>query len=110
MPGNTLTTASTVMCPHGGQAILITSNARVTAGGSPVLLESDTHVVVGCPFTIGPKYQPCVQIAWSGGAARTSVGGTAPLVQSSVGQCKSAEGIVQGVAIIVNTQTKAFSQ
>jgi len=33
---NLLTTASQVMCPHGGQATLTTSNTKVTAGGSPV--------------------------------------------------------------------------
>lgn len=110
MPGNNLTTASTIVCPHGGQAILMTSNARVTAGGPPVLLESDVHVVAGCPFTVGTKYQPCVKIEWSAGAAKVSVGGTAPLVQASIGLCKSAEGIVQGVAIIVNTQIEVLSQ
>ena len=110
MPGNILTTASTIMCPHGGQAILMTSNTRVTAGGAPTLLESDVHVVAGCPFMVGTKYQPCVKIEWSGGAAKTSFGGTAPLVQSSIGQAKSAEGMVQGMAIIVSTQMEAFSQ
>jgi len=110
MPGNNLTTASTVMCPHGGQAILMTSNAKVTAGGPQVLLESDVHVVAGCPFTVGTKYQPCVKIEWSAGAAKVSVGGIAPLVQSSIGQCKSAEGVVQGVAVIVNTQAQVLAQ
>ena len=31
MPGNLLTIASTIMCPHGGQAILFTANAGVMA-------------------------------------------------------------------------------
>ena len=53
MPGGVLTTASTILCPHGGIAVLTTANARVTAGGAPVLLESDIHTVAGCPFEIG---------------------------------------------------------
>ncbi len=111
MPGNLLTTASTIMCPHGGQAILSTSNARCLADGAPVLLESDIHPVAGCPFTLPlPKYSPCVRIEWAAGAGRATVNGTAVLVKSSIGKCISAEGATQGVAIIVNTQIKASAQ
>jgi hypothetical protein len=104
-----LTTASTVMCPHGGQAILPTANARVTAGGPQVLLQSDTHIVVGCPFTVGSKYSPCVRIQWSAGATKVAVGGQPPLTQTSVGTCYGAEGAPQGVAIIASTQPRASS-
>ncbi len=104
---NLLTTASQIMCPHGGQATLITSNARVSAGGAPVLLEADIHIVAGCPFTIGPKYAPCVRIEWSAGAAMSTIDGFKPLTQSSMGRCIGAEGAPQGVAMIVQTQLKA---
>jgi hypothetical protein len=111
MPGNYLTTASTIICPHGGQAQLLTANTRVTAIGAQVLLESDVHPVVGCPFTVGPKYSPCVRIEWAAAAAtKSTVNGTAPLVQSSIGKCLNVEGAPQGVAIIVNTQPKGFGQ
>ncbi|MEW6417497.1 MAG: hypothetical protein AB1480_05170 [Nitrospirota bacterium] len=110
MPGNILTTASTIMCTHGGQATLFTSNARVFADGAPVLLESDIHPVVGCPFTVGTKYSPCVRIEWSAGASRSTINGTPVLIQSSIGRCINAEGATQGVAIIVNTQIKASAQ
>ena len=106
MTGNLLTTASSVMCPHGGQAMLVTSNARVTASGAPILLETDIHPVVGCPFTIGPKYSPCVRIEWSAGSRAVSIGGTPVLVTTSVGKCIGAEGAPQGVAIIGQTQMK----
>jgi hypothetical protein len=104
---NLLTTASQVMCPHGGQATLMTSNTQVTADGSPVLLESDVHIVAGCSFTIGPKYSPCVRIEWSAGTTMSQGNGTAFLTQSSVGQCLGAEEATQGVAMIVQTQMKA---
>jgi len=104
---NLLTTASSVMCPHGGQAVLMTSNARVTAGGAPVLLESDIHIIAGCPFTIGPKYSPCVRIEWSAGAAMSTIDGVKPLTQSSVGRCIGVEGAPQGLAMVVQTQLKA---
>jgi hypothetical protein len=72
-----------------------------------VLLESDIHAVVGCPFFIGLKYSPCVRIEWTAGAANATIGGVAPLIQTSIGKCYSPEGLLQGVAIIANTQPKA---
>ena len=98
------------MCPHGGQATLFTSNTRVSVDGAPALLVSDIHPVAGCPFTVGPKYSPCVRIEWSAGAARVNIGGTPVLVQTSLGRCLNAEGAVQGVAVIVNSQIKASGQ
>lgn len=110
MPGNNLTTSSKIQCPHGGQAMLTTSNAKVLAGRAALLLESDIHSVVGCPFTVGSKYSPCVRIEWTAGVAQVTVAGTAPLVKSSLGKCFNAEGALQGVAIIVTTQMKASSR
>ena len=105
-----LTTTSTIQCPHGGMAQLFTINRGVLAGGAPILLESDVHPVVGCPFTVGPKYSPCVRIQWSLGSVQGTINGTPPLIQTSIGQCLNAEGAPQGIALIVNTQPKANSQ
>jgi uncharacterized Zn-binding protein involved in type VI secretion len=110
MPGNLLTTASTIMCPHGGQVILTTANSRVTVEGSPVLLETDIHVVAGCPFTLpAPKPSPCIRVEWSLGASKVSINGTPALTQSSIGLCYSPESAPQGVALIVNTQMKGMA-
>ncbi|MBS1912264.1 MAG: hypothetical protein JST22_09790 [Bacteroidetes bacterium] len=107
MPGAVLTTLSTVMCPHGGQAILTTANTACSVDNGSALLETDVHTVAGCPFTLpGPKYSPCIRIQWSAGSAAAGCNGTPVLVASSIGQCYSAEGVVQGVAIIVNTQAR----
>lgn len=111
MPGPLLTTASTILCPHGGRAVLTTANARTTAQRLPVLLETDVHTVVGCPFTLpGPKPSPCVRIQWSAGSPRASVNGTPVLTQASLGLCYSPESAPQGVALIVNTQPHATAQ
>ena len=111
MPGFILTTTSTVLCTHGGQAVLTTSNQRLMIDNAPALLESDVHAVAGCPFQIpigtGTKPSPCVRIEWAGGEAQMKVGGAGVLVQSSVGKCISPEGAPQGVAIIASTQTKS---
>ncbi len=108
MPANVLTTASTIMCPHGGQVQLLTTNTRATASGAPALLQTDRHTVVGCPFTLpGGKYSPCVRAEWQSPATRATVNGTAVLLHTSVGLCYSPENAVQGTAIIVNTQLRA---
>jgi len=99
-----LTTTSSVQCPHGGRAILTTSNTSSQAG-TPMLLESDTHPVVGCSFFAGSNYSPCLTIEWSAGASALTIGGTKVLLKTSVGKCKAGTGAIQGVAIIASTQT-----
>ncbi|OQX17039.1 MAG: hypothetical protein BWK76_10875 [Desulfobulbaceae bacterium A2] len=110
MAGQQLTTASTVLCPHGGVAQLVTANTAVSADHAAVLLESDIHSVSGCPFMVGNTSSPCVRITWSAGSARALINGTASLLTSSIGQCCNAAGVSQGVAIIGNTQMKASAQ
>ena len=109
MPGTVLTTGSQIQCPHGGKALLSTKNSK-TSAGDRVLLESDTHDVIGCPFTVGTKYQPCRKITWSAGAGAVTVDGTKVLVRSSIGQCKADGEIIQGVALITQTQTKVTAR
>ena len=46
-------------------------------------------------------------MSWSALATKVTLGGTAPLLESSVGLCKSAEGIVQGTVLKSGVQTKA---
>jgi hypothetical protein len=110
MPGHNLTIASRIQCPHGGQAILSTANSSVFADGALALLETDIHTVAGCSFTIGTKYSPCVRIEWTAGAASVTVNGTRVLVRSSLGKCLSPENAPQGLAMVVNTQTKDSSR
>ncbi len=114
MPGNILTVSSTVLCMHGGSAILTTANSKVMADNVPALLESDVHSVAGCPFQIpvgvGTKPSPCIRIEWSGGSAQVQVNGVGVLLQSSIGKCFSPEGAMQGIASIVNTQLKASAR
>ncbi len=110
MPGFVLTSASTIQCTHGGSASVVPSNTKVMADNSPILVESDIHTVAGCPFMMGNTPSPCLQIAWSAGAAKVTINGTAVLVKSSVGQCKAGTGAVQGVATVANTQSKVQAQ
>ena len=108
--GENLTTVSKIMCPHGGQAILPTANAQVSTNGSFWLLETDVHIIAGCPFCIGTYYTPCVRIEWTAGSTRTSVNGTPVLKRESIGMCYSPANAIQGTAIIVSTQMKVKTQ
>jgi hypothetical protein len=101
-----LTTSSTVMCPHGGMAQLITTNTEALVDGSPVLLQTDMHPIVGCPFT-PVVYTPCVLIRWITAATQTSIRNVPVLLQTSVGLCLNAAQAPQGTAIVVQVQQKA---
>lgn len=104
-----LTTSSTVMCPHGGIAMLSTSNTQAIVRGSPVLLLTDRHAVVGCAFAPGGVYTPCVQVQWLTGALQSKVNGTPALLQTSVGLTLNGASVPQGTAIVVQTQTEALA-
>jgi len=106
MPGKVLTMSSSISCPHGGVAQLVTSDTKTRADGAFALLETDVHTVAGCPFMMGLMYSPCIRIEWSAGASKVKVSGTPVLVQSSVGKCYALQGYIQGVAMINSTQQK----
>jgi hypothetical protein len=99
----------TMMCPHGGQVQVVASQSKVTLGGAPALLAGDTTTVAGCVFTVGPKPQPCLTVQWSAPATKVKIANQAPLLKTSIGLCKSAEGIPQGPVQIVSTQTKVLA-
>ena len=101
-----LTTTSTVMCPHGGMAQLLTTNTEALIDGAPALLQSDVHPVVGCAFT-PVAYSPCVSIRWVTAATQTSVRSVPVLLQTSIGLCLNAAQAPQGTAIVVQVQQKA---
>ena len=71
----------------------------------PVATPDDTFLVSGCPFTVGPKPQPCVTVQWT--SAATRVGGEHQvLLQDSAGTCLSVERIPAGPPTVVTTQTR----
>jgi hypothetical protein len=106
MPGYALTTASTLMCPHGGTVTATTTNTRVKAG-APVLTQADTFLIAGCPFTLpSGTPSPCTTVQWVTADVRTKVGAPT-LSQSSAGLCLSPANVPQGPVSIVATQTQA---
>ena len=103
-----LTTASTVMCPHLGQAVLTTSNTQALVAGAPVLLLTDLHPIVGCSFAPGGVPLPCLTIRWLTGATQSLIDNVPALLQNSVGLCLNAAQVPQGTAIVVQTQTQGL--
>ena len=106
MPGPLLHVGATALCPHAGQVTVVSSNARVMAGGMPVATMADTCPVAGCAFTIGPKPSPCLRVQWLVPAARVVVLGQPALLQTSTGLCLSPEQAPQGPPSVVATQPR----
>lgn len=113
MSGNSLTTASSLQCPHGGQVQIISSNSKVQAVENPMATAADTFIVSGCPFqlpTVPPIPSPCMTVQWVVPDMRVTINGTPSLSQSSVGLCFSATQLPQGPPSVVSTQSKVQSQ
>lgn len=107
MPG-LLSTASTLMCPHGGMVTAIASQARASVGGAPLVLATDTFLIAGCAFSPGSPH-PCVLVQWQLPAQRTTAAGTPTLTDASIGFCLAADGAMQGPVIVASTQQRATS-
>jgi hypothetical protein len=102
--GDFLTTASVMMCPHGGQVQPVSTNTRVSAAGAPMLRSSDSFIIAGCPFNIAGAPHPCVTVLWVSTAVDSTVG-AATLTTDSLGLCQAADMAVQGPVQIVVAQT-----
>jgi hypothetical protein len=102
MPG-LLTTASTLMCPHGGTVTATTSNTRAKTAAGFLLRASDTFLVAGCPFILGLVPHPCVRVQWVQPAARGKAAGDFLLTEASVGLCIAPDSAPQGTVLVVAT-------
>ena len=87
MPGTLLHVGATVMCMHGGQAQPTVPNPRVTVGGQPIVTQSTTYTIAGCPFVPPGGTGPCVTAQWITGAVRVTAGGVPVLLKDSQATC-----------------------
>lgn len=106
MAASIVQVGASIQCPHGGVVSATPGNPRVRLGGQPVTTAADTFVVAGCPFVVGTKPQPCVQVQWLTTSTRVKVGGQPVILQNNNGLCKSVEQIPQGTAMPVAVQTR----
>jgi hypothetical protein len=105
-----LNSSSVMMCPHGGTVQAITTNTRAKAGGDFILRSSDTFIIAGCPFMIGPSPHPCVQVQWVQPDTRSQVMSDFTLSEASVGLCVAPDQAVQGTVLINFTQPQVSGQ
>jgi hypothetical protein len=101
---NLLTTSSTMTCPHGGTVTATSANTKVKVGGDFALRASDTFLIAGCAFVLGPLPHPCVQVQWVQPDVQSQVVGDFTLSEQSVGLCVAADQAVQGSVLINFTQ------
>jgi uncharacterized Zn-binding protein involved in type VI secretion len=106
VPGLLCNGGMTAMCPHGGPVQVVPGNPRVLLGGMPAATLSDTYLIAGCAFTVGPKLQPCVKVQWLVPAARVLIGGSPAVTRASTGLCQSADQIPAGPPSILMTQMR----
>jgi uncharacterized Zn-binding protein involved in type VI secretion len=114
MSGHTLTTASTLQCPHGGAVQIVSANTRVKADSAFAALASDQYIVSGCPFQIpvgaGTVPSPCLTVQWIVTDMRVKVNGTPTVSSGSTGLCQNAQQVPQGSVTVANAQTHVQSQ
>jgi hypothetical protein len=99
-----LTDQTDVKCIHQATAKVVSKDTKVSAQNGHVLVASDVHQVVGCPFMKGTTPSPCVTIQWSNEAQKVKVNGEGVLTNQSIGQCIAADQSKQGIAIISNSK------
>ena len=111
MAGPSLTTLSSLQCPHGGKVIVVSGNPQLLASGGFVATKADSYAVVGCPFQLPftpPVPSPCVTVQWMAADTKSSIQGKATVSESSVGVCVNAQQAPQGPLIISSPgQSKA---
>jgi hypothetical protein len=105
MPG-LLTTASVMMCPHGGTVQATPASAALQAGGAPVLNANDAFMIVGCSFNVSGAPSPCVTVQWIQPAAQSTRGGVPTLTLASQGLCLAATQAPQGPVVVSSTQSQ----
>ena len=110
MAGYSLTTTSSLQCPHGGMVQIISTNTRSFADSAPLASDTDNFVVTGCPFQMGTVPSPCVRVQWLISDSRVTINGSRSLSRSSTGLCLSAAGAPQGTVIAINTQSRVQSR
>lgn len=104
MGGFLIQAGATVLCSHGGQAMAIAPNPRVTIDGQPTALIFTAWVVAGCPL-VPPPLPPCVSAQWVTGTIRVTSNGQPLVVQSGV-----AISIPNGTPLIpVVVQTRVIA-
>jgi uncharacterized Zn-binding protein involved in type VI secretion len=111
MPQKTLTTASILMCPHGGTVEIISSYPTVSACQNPIATIGDTFLIKSCPNVIMTGIpMPCLIVKWIASDTVVKVNGNPTLSETSSGLCLNIAQIPQGSVMIQETQSVLGTQ
>ena len=82
-----LTTSSDVKCPHGGIALLTSSDTSLSTNRKRLLLQSDIHSIQpGCIL-----HPPCTILIWLKGSKGLKHKGVAIITSKSEGRCMPSQ-------------------
>lgn len=81
-----VTSAATVMCAHGGQAVPTAPNPRVLLSGQPTVALSTPWTVMACPYPPNSG-GPCVTAQWTSGTVRVRSLGQPLVVDTGMSTC-----------------------
>lgn len=104
-----LTTASTLMCPHGG-TVIASPGATKAKADAMLVRKGDSYSIAGCPFMIGSSPHPCVSVNWVVASSRVKHDGDFVLTDASVGLCLAADQAPQGSVVVAVTQPRVKGQ
>lgn len=94
MPGPLLTVDTPILCMHGGEGEPVDFSPRVLIDGQPVVLQTSSYVIAGCPLEAVPS-PFCVTAEWVVASLRVFSEGIPVLVESSEAVCAaSGTGVI----------------
>ena len=99
-----VTSNATIVCAHGGRVTLMPRQTTVTAGGAPVLRETDIMgaPIVGCAQPPSVATKPCttvVSVLPGGSAPTVSAGGMPVHIDTLSG---ITDGVPPGTVMVVS--------
>jgi hypothetical protein len=102
-----LTSAATIMCPHGGSGSAIVADPKRATARASILTDADTIMIAGCPLNVAGAPHPCTGIRWLMPATMVSAGGGSVLTTDSQGLCIAADQVPQGPPTLIAAQAQA---
>lgn len=93
-----------IVCPHGGQVLLIPKQTTVLAGGAPVMCAPDLvgAPIAGCTVPVTPATKPCTTVVSTlpgSTAVKVSVTGRPVYVDTLVG---TTDGVPPAVVTVAS--------
>lgn len=102
-PGNVVSAASGLHCPHGGRVFAVSGpggRGGVRVDGHAVQSASDVFAVAGCRHTVNGTPEPCLSVRWSPRPGGVLVDGAPVLLGTSGAQCLGAALVPQGAVVV----------